>query len=208
MRTGAEDQISLSLLRHGATRSNEEGRYLGRTDEPLSETGKEQLLRLKEMHSFGQPDILFSGPMRRCRQTAELVYGLDPILIPEWTEIDFGRFEGKNNQELGGDPSYQAWIDSNAAMAFPEGENPDDFILRSMRGFDRMWMALTDYKKQTGRDVKAAAVVHGGTVMAILSTLTGGDYFDFQIKNGEGFSFLLEADGEQGIRVSEVTKLG
>ena len=36
------------------------------------------------------------------------------------------------------------------------------------------------------------AVVHGGTIMAVLSSFTGGEYFDFQVKNGEGYETVLE----------------
>ena len=44
MRNRTENQIELVLIRHGATKANEERRYLGRTDEELSEKGKEALL--------------------------------------------------------------------------------------------------------------------------------------------------------------------
>ena len=41
MRNRTEDQIEihLTLIRHGATLSNKEGRYLGKTDEALSPDG-------------------------------------------------------------------------------------------------------------------------------------------------------------------------
>ena len=49
--------------------------------------------------------------MQRCLETAGILYpGKTPIVIPEWREIDFGDFEGKNAGELQGDPRYQAWI--------------------------------------------------------------------------------------------------
>ena len=31
------------------------------------------------------------------------------------------------------------------------------------------------------------AVVHGGTIMALLHILAGGNYFDYQVKNGCGY---------------------
>lgn len=39
--------------------------------------------------------------------------------------------------------------------------------------------------KQKNRDenLKIAAVVHGGTIMAVCSSFTDGEYFDFQIGN-------------------------
>ena len=55
-------------------------------------------------------------------------------VIPEWTEIDFGLFEGKNHRELSGNMAYQEWIDSNGTLPFPEGESREEFIDRSIAG--------------------------------------------------------------------------
>ena len=38
----------MALIRHGMTPGNEEHRYIGRTDEPLSQKGREQLLTLQK----------------------------------------------------------------------------------------------------------------------------------------------------------------
>jgi len=200
MRTGTTDQIELLLLRHGATRSNEEGRYLGQTDEPLSEAGRQKLLRDKQNLSMKQPDLLFSGPMTRCRESAQLLFDAQPILIPEWTEMDFGNFEGKSYRELSGDPDYQAWIDSGGTLAFPGGEGREEFTERSKKGMDRMLAAVSEWKKSNrpaGDLVRAAALVHGGTIMALVSSLTGGEYFDFQVKCGEGCLLHLSADEQE-----------
>ena len=40
MRNRTENQITFVLIRHGATASNREHRYLGHTDEGLDEPGK------------------------------------------------------------------------------------------------------------------------------------------------------------------------
>ena len=115
MRNRTEIKVTLSLLRHGATPANREHRYLGKTDEALSEEGRaELLLKKKEIPA----ELLLVSPMLRCRQTAEILFpGRAQVQIPEWTEMDFGRFEGKNYRELNGDPDYQAWIDSGAAIS-------------------------------------------------------------------------------------------
>ena len=149
--------------------------------------------------------------MKRCVQTAELLFERKPVLIPEWKEMDFGQFEGKNYEELKDDPCYQKWIDSNGTLPFPGGESREQFIRRSMEGFD--WM-MSDILKKSERntgiqsgtekqylrdnceiEIPVVAVVHGGTIMAVLSSLTGGEYFDFQVKNGEGYETVLRADG-------------
>lgn len=72
-------------------------------------------------------------------------------------ECDFGAFEGKNYQELSGDTSYQAWIDSGGTLAFPEGE--------SREGFVRRCCAALETALQSRQESHIAAVVHGGTIM-------------------------------------------
>lgn len=71
MRNRTEIKVMLSLLRHGATPANREHRYLGKTDEALSEEGRaELLLKKKEIPA----ELLLVSPMLRCRQTAEILF--------------------------------------------------------------------------------------------------------------------------------------
>lgn len=186
--TETETEIEIYWLRHGRTQSNEEHRYLGKTDEGLSEDETERL-QAKKVPQLWQDIPVFSSPLRRCRQTAELLFHKEPLLIPEWEEMDFGLFEGKNYQDLKDDPYYQRWIDSGGTLPFPQGESREAFIRRSSKGLERMF-ALMDKGKLSGKDKlmdKAVVVVHGGTIMAVLSTLTGGEYFTFQVPNGGGY---------------------
>ena len=41
---------------------------------------------------------------------------------------------------------------------------------------------------------EAAFVVHGGTIMAVLSAFsqTGGEFYDWQVSNGSGYSAIAE----------------
>lgn len=50
MWNGTEDKIKVKItwIRHGMTQANGEHRYLGKTDEPLSETGIHLLQEKKE----------------------------------------------------------------------------------------------------------------------------------------------------------------
>ena len=84
----AENQITLVLIRHGATKANMEHRYLGKTDEVLSKEGEMQLFEYKKRGFFPNIDYLFSSPMKRCVQTAEILFPeLKPVEIEEWKEI-------------------------------------------------------------------------------------------------------------------------
>lgn len=203
-----ENQIELYLIRHGMTLGNVEHRYIGRqTDEPLSEDGRQQLEKRKDQwaqvcRTWDIPYV-FVSPMLRCRQTAEILFPQIPqIEIDPWREMDFGEFEGKNYIELQKNPNYQAWIDSNGTLPFPGGESREAFIKRCEQGFYRMLIGIKGRlqkmdEKQPASKITAGAVVHGGTIMAILSSFYGGDYFDHQVKNGDGYRCLLSGTRKQ-----------
>ena len=198
MRNRSKDQIEirLTLIRHGATFSNQEGRYLGKTDVSLSPDGIGALEKFVADREYPTADVLFSGPMKRCQQTAQILYpGQTPILIPEWTEMDFGVFEGHNYQELSGNPDYQRWIDSDGTLPFPAGESREEFILRSVAGCEKMLYHMKTIRERSAEcgqnDRSVSAVVHGGTIMALLSHFLGGEYFDYQVKCGQGYSGRL-----------------
>lgn len=171
------------LVRHSLTRGNQEGRYIGsRTDEPLCGAG----IRLLKERVYPDVDRIYASPMRRCVETARLIWGTEGIpltLVPELRECDFGRFENKNYRELNGDPAYQAWIDSSGALPFPEGESMEEFRKRCRAGFGKIAEEIR------GTALRAAVVVHGGTIMAVMECFGSpkGDYFDYQVKNGCGY---------------------
>lgn len=180
-------EIEIYFFRHGMTKGNLEKRYIGTTDEELCPEGRKAL----ENRQFPAMDAIFISPKKRCRQSAEILFPhMDYRVVEELSEIDFGVFEGKNYLELNGDAGYQNWIDSGGAEAFPGGESREAFILRSMKGFSEVLSEAQGKKK-------IAIVAHGGTIMAILSTLCKGEYYDYQIKNAEAYHFLYKRTGEQ-----------
>ncbi|WP_281085948.1 histidine phosphatase family protein [Eubacterium ruminantium] len=181
-------KINIYLIRHGKTKENEEKRYVGITDTPLSDTGREKIAKNKENGIYpADPDIIFVSPMKRCMETAEIIYpGREKVYVYDFKEINFGLFEGKNYQELNGDKRYQEWIDSNGKAPFPEGESLEGFSERIMKGFEFLKDYCRDfYTNSQDSDERIVAVVaHGGTVMAIKSSVEGGEYFDHMIDNG------------------------
>lgn len=193
MRTGTENKINLRLIRHGKTTANEERRYIGRTDEPLSENGIAELDQLYPRKL--EAERVFVSPMKRCIQTAKIIYGaVDQVIIDDWREMDFGSFEMKNHEELDGDPAYQAWIDSGGKFDFPGGEGQKSFTERVIKGFDVF------IEKCLADDITdAAAVVHGGTIMALLSSLTGEEYYSFLVKNGYGYETVLRIENGKAV---------
>ena len=184
-------RFRIQLIRLGKTKSNEEQRYLGTTDEPISPKGRADILQKRGQYE--EPDFLYVSPMRRCVETGQLLFpGRTPVICSSFREMDFGDFEGKNYRELSGNPDYQAWIDSGGTLAFPNGESREAFVSRCMDGYRQMMEQVkTTVLEQPASERKecytVAAVVHGGTIMAVCSQKEQGEYFSYQCKNGEGY---------------------
>jgi len=186
------------LLRHGATKGNLEKRYISSTDEPLL---PESILRIKEQapclrNYFGADAAgltVYISPMRRCRETAELVFpGQVLTTVEHFRECDFGAFEYMNYAELNGNPDYQRFVDSGGESGFPGGESKKAFSERVCRAFEKLHL-----------DGDIALVVHGGTIMAILDRFSDphGDYYSWQVPCGSGFI------GEwNGVSVSDIRR--
>ena len=123
----------LILIRHGKTAGNLLGRYIGsRTDEPLCDEGRKGLAGKQ----LPEVERLYVSPMKRCVETAEILWpGFDRKKmqkVMDLRECDFGDFENKNYKELSGNGDYQAWIDSNGTLPFPNGESMDAFKSRCL----------------------------------------------------------------------------
>lgn len=171
------------FIRHGKTKGNIEGRYIGTTDEPLSEVGISEIKSIKYPHA----DRIISSPMKRCIQSAQLIYNTNNIeLFDNLRECDFGDFENKNYNELKNNTYYKLWLESGGKIPFPNGEDHKEFCLRCCKCFESI------IKNNTCESI--AFVVHGGTIMAVLEKYEGGSFYDRQIKNGGYLCFETVAE--------------
>lgn len=198
------------LIRHGKTFGNTLGRYIGITDEELCPEGREELAALRERGQYRsiRPDLVYVSPLRRCRQTAELLFpGVPQEICRDLRECDFGEFENKNYKELSGNPAYQAWVDSGGTLPFPGGESREAFQERCRVEFARV---LKELGRQAGSG--AAFVVHGGTIMSILSAYASqgaaDPFYRWQVKNGEGWRALWDETDKGGIWLYDISHIG
>ncbi len=173
--------MSWILIRHGRTEGNDRHAYTGLTDEPLSAKGKRTIWDAVAAGFYPSVEKVYISPMRRCMETAAIIY---PELVPEriwdFREMDFGRFEGKTFEELKDDKPYMDWVNANGRTPFPAGEGEAVYQKRVRTAFRALWDA--------GRFKNVALVVHGGTIMAIMSAFfpkEGDDGFAYQLGNGD-----------------------
>lgn len=184
------NQVEIVLIRHGKTEGNKEKRYIGRTDQPLSEEG---IAGIKEnLGRYPSVEKVYASPMKRTRQTAELIYpGQAPELVDGLREMDMGVFEGKNHAELKNRPSYILWVATRGKISIPGGESMKDFGKRTMDAFTQV---LGDMQAEGIK--RSAVVAHGGTIMSIVSQLADDDYYKYMVNNGAGFRLTLDDDGK------------
>lgn len=178
--------MTVYLIRHGQTQGNLERRYTGSTDQPLCEQGREALSGKR----LPAVEAVYVSPLRRCRETAALLYPDMPQEAEEdLRETDFGAFEGRAYEELKDDPAYRTWLDTAGAAAPPGGESRSDVSRRTAAAFRAI-------AGKHGAGDAIALVVHGGTIMALLEALEDGhEFYRWQTANGGGFR--CRWDGER-----------
>jgi 2,3-bisphosphoglycerate-dependent phosphoglycerate mutase len=95
---------TITFLRHGESVGNQENRFQGHADFPLTERGRAQARALaKRWQAEGVTfDRAFTSPLLRARETAETVCTALNVLLepdPDWMEINNGLIAGLNNAE-------------------------------------------------------------------------------------------------------------
>lgn len=172
--------MKIYLLRHGETAWNAQGRYLGRTDLPLTPAGREALGR-----ADFTPARVYVSPLRRTAETAEILFpGAEQVVVPGFREMDFGVFEGRSWRDMEDFAPYREWVDGNCRGPIPNGESMAAFSGRTCAAFGD----LMDQATEAG-EVLLVIVAHGGTQMAVLErfALPRRDYFSWRGPLGGGF---------------------
>lgn len=158
--------IKLILLRHGLTEWNAEKRIQGQIDNPLSEQGVEQV-KMWQLPVELRRMVWYTSPMRRARETAELLGINNPVVEPALLEMHWGDWEGKILKPLRkrlGD----AMRDNEArGLDFcpPNGESPGQVQERI-----KIWL-----KQLAAKNEDCGAIAHKGIIRCIYSLASGWD---------------------------------
>lgn len=192
--------MEVLLLRHGKTAGNADGRYIGRTDLPVTEEGLEALRALGSDESVTR---VYVTPLCRTHQTAAVLFPrAEQVVVEELREMDFGAFEGRTAEEMENDPDYRAWVAGDCVGTCPGGESIESFGAR-IRGAFRAVAA----EAMARGDKKLVIVAHGGSFMALMISFAhdGRGYFDWFAPNGGGWRARLdEATWAENPRLHDV----
>jgi broad specificity phosphatase PhoE len=164
----AHAQTRVYLARHGQTAYNLEGRFQGQLPVPLDDTGRDQAAELAERAAAHSFRALWSSPLLRARETADIVaqrIGLSPQEDPrlmetdagDWTDLSFAEVQAQA-PEL-----FAAFLAGDSGFAFPGGES---FAEQELR----VGAALDDVE---AGELPALVVCHGMVIRAALSARAG-----------------------------------
>lgn len=161
----------LTLVRHGQTEDNAEGRWQGRRDGPLTAEGRQQVAALAQrLRRRGRFSAVYASPLRRAVETARLLASslgdvpmkTDARLI----EYDFGAWDGLTATELRAHRFWDA-VERDPEFTPPQGE-PFGAAAR------RVVAALRELAASHG-GARVAVVGHGLALAAALALLIDGD---------------------------------
>jgi len=152
------------ITRHGQTNWNVQKKVMGRCDEPLNETGLNQAEETRNNLMDTDIDLIICSPLKRARQTAEII-NRDrniPIIYDERIiERDFGEFEGMETKNF----DFHGYWNYYKNMQFESAENIQVF-------FKRVYDFLEDITEKY-KDKNVLLVAHGGISIPVACFFNG-----------------------------------
>lgn len=163
---------TICLVRHGETDWNVIEKLQGRTDIPLNSTGILQAKECSEFLSSSNWDVIITSPLRRAKQTAEIINAnlkLPIVEMEEFIERSYGDAEGMSIEER--------------QVTFHDGNIPNQETMNSLKSRVVEGIHILNEKFQ---NKKVLLVAHGAVINSILAILSNG-------KIGSGKTKLINA---------------
>ena len=193
----------LSLFRHGRTRANDLGIYIGGTDLPLTDEGRAMLAGKLDLYEYPRVQRVYSSPLSRCTETAQILFPDVPMFLAEdLRELNFGEFDGKSADELVGREDFRTWLRGGAPdVRPPGGESIEELCIRTYRALGRILMDMME-----NEFYHCAVVTHGGVISNMLACfgLPKISAKELQCEPGEGYDILMTAQMWQRSQAFEI----
>lgn len=182
----------ITLIRHGQTDWNLEGRIQGSTDIPLNETGRTQARAAAAQLSGTRFDHVYASPLSRARETAEIIareLGLPaPLITVGMREHEFGAAEGL---------LWDAYRERFGAHreAVPGAETVQQLTQRALASLERIDLAAR--RRSAPRTETVLVATHGGVIRALLEHASGGTLPapGERLGNGSVHRFAMDGGG-------------
>ncbi len=173
--------MTVILLRHGRSVSNTAHTLAGRSEGvELDAKGVSQAGALVERLAGLPITALVRSPLLRCRLTLEplaAALGLEPLIDERLSEVDYGKWTGRNLGELVKEPLWTVVQQQPSAAVFPDGEGLAQVQARAVaavRDHDRR------LAEEHGTDVLWVACTHGDVIKSVVADALGAHLDSFQ----------------------------
>ncbi|MCD7723881.1 MAG: histidine phosphatase family protein [Clostridiales bacterium] len=181
---------TLYLFRHGLTAGNINAQYIGHSDLPITTDSISALKNIKSKTPYPQVDAVISSPLKRCVQSAEIMFPENkPIIINEFKEYDFGDCEGLTPKELAENKDYKKWLSGDLSARAPNGESNAEFTYRICKAFEKVIDSIVKTKTEA-----TAIVGHGGVLTALLACYGLPESAQAHWNMDSGYGFRLQID--------------
>lgn len=130
---------NLYFFRHGITKGNLNAQYIGHTDLPLTTDSINELHSIKAKYHYPKVDAVFSSPLKRCKDSAEIMFPDNTIItIDDFIEYNFGEFEQCTADDLKDNEDFKNWIGGDIHSKTPYGESNAEFAQRVCASFEKV----------------------------------------------------------------------
>jgi len=181
----------LYIIRHGKTELNRANALQGRSDFPLNDEGILQAKEAAEALGSIHFDAVYSSPLIRAVQTAEIVApGMDPVIDDRLIEMDYGPYEGADLRNL--PPEVLTFFKDFVRNPAPEGMEQLTSVVRRAGEF---------LEANCRREGNILISTHAIAMKGILEYLTPdshGSYWSKYIGNCAVYT-AENRDGEIGV---------
>jgi broad specificity phosphatase PhoE len=161
------------LVRHGQTRSNVTGHYMGWSEEDLDEVGYRQVRQLASRLAGLPIASIYTSPLKRASTTASIIaepYGIKAKALDDLIEIKLGDWQGLHESEIAQrwpEMWQQSRIDPSG-LTMPHGESFKQVVERAVRAFETVVVAE--------RGHPAVIVTHDVVVRIVAAYILGVTY--------------------------------
>lgn len=141
-------EFMIYIIRHGKTELNKANVFQGRSNYPLNDEGKKQAEEAAEMLKGIEFSYVFSSPLVRAVQTAEIIVPNGNIKIDErLIEMDYGQYEGATLQNM--PDELRTFFNDFIHNPAPQGMEP-----------------LQDVVKRTGEFIEEISALDGNILIS------------------------------------------
>lgn len=166
---------TIFLARHGESDWNVEKRFQGHSDRPLTERGRKQAHALADLVASEKIDAVYTSPLSRARETAEIVAaraGLEPVALPELREVDTGNWSGLSRADVEArfPEGFTRW--RSGGSGWEDGETYEEMG-------ERVIGALRTIAEDHP-DGRVLVISHGGPIRAIHAAAEGVAIDDYR----------------------------